>query len=141
MKRIGVMSNPILLVWVLHTFSFSLQLFPSWWLGFGVVGQIGTSEGVVGLLVGIVGTFVELDVPLNPKSKVPFLHLIIIIILIHYHKGLCTIGLSLPTGSLGLRFFRVFLFLRSVPGRLFNCAKLSRRIVNQEQEREGVGQV
>ena len=42
----------------------------------------------------------------NPKSnKVPFLHLIIIIIiLIHYHKGLSAVGLDLPTGSLGLRF-------------------------------------
>jgi len=38
------------------------------------------------------------------RWRSPYRLVIIIIILIHYHKGLSAVGLDLPTGSLGLRF-------------------------------------
>ncbi len=63
--------------------------------------------------------------------------IIIIIILIHYHKRLTCHRIESAYRFIGLVFSSRFLFLHLCPACIFNCAKPSRRIANQEQEREG----
>jgi hypothetical protein len=72
-------------------------------------------------------------------GKVRHLNLVIIImiILIHCHKGLRAEGLSLPLGSLGLHNPRIISCVLC-PVWISRCAKPSRKVAIWEQGEEGV---
>ncbi len=71
------------------------------------------------------------------STNVVLVMITIIIILIHYHKGLRAEGLSLPSGSLGLQDPHSISCVLC-PVWMSHCAKPSRKVAIQEQEEEGV---